>query len=137
MLRALWQAVPHERQRLLVAMTVFACVVFLLDRVGNAWQLYHSDYFGYDKGVHFAAGAFCGTFSLWLFQPTGEMRELRYALMAAFVVSFWVGFGWEVYEVAYGEADLGTFLYWGDTVFDIIADIAGGVTAALVCREKK
>lgn len=136
MLRFFWSIPPPERQRLLVAMTILACAVFLLDRYGNVAELYHTDYFGYDKFVHFMAGAFWGVFGLWLFQPSGATKELRYALMAAFVVSFWVGISWEIYEIIFNEPDMDTVLYWGDTATDVLYDVLGGVCAGFLFREK-
>ncbi|MDO8521618.1 MAG: hypothetical protein Q7S52_05885 [bacterium] len=138
MLRTLWCKIPPERQRLIVAMAVLACVVYLLDYFGNVAELYQPTYFfGYDKVVHFMAGAFCGTFGLWLFQPSGATKEWRYAFMTVALFAFWIGLGWEVYEVICNQPDLSSLLYWGDTVGDMITDVLGGIVAGLVFREKR
>src|SRR3989338_1010493 len=132
MLRTLWHEIPPERQRLVIAMAMLACVVFILDHFGNASGLYHADYIGYDKIVHFTAGAFSGTFGLWLFQQSGAINERLHALSVAFLLAFWVGLGWEVYETLCNQPDTGTILYWGDTMLDMVADTLLGLSVGWI-----
>lgn len=127
---------PSERKRLLVAMAILAIIVLILDHVGHGAHLYATDYFEYDKVVHFTAGAFCGAFGLWLFQPSGIIKEMRWTLCVTFLLSFWVGFIWEIYEFVCNHPDITTMLYWGDTGADMIADVSGGLTAGLMHQKK-
>ena len=127
--------VPRERKRLIVAMAALASIVLVLNSLGNAGHFYQAD-FGYDKIVHFAAGAFCGVFGIWLFHPSGAMRERWWAISAAFILSFWIGGGWEVYEIIYDQPDLTTLTYWDDTLTDMVADVLGGVLAGTMYRER-
>jgi len=136
MLRSLWRDIPCERRRLIVIMAILAGVILLLDFCGRMADLYQTDYFGYDKIVHGVAGAFCGTFGLWLFQPSEATKELPYALMTVALFAFWIGLGWEVYEVMFNEPDL-NMLWFGDTATDLVADVIGGISAGLVYREKR
>lgn len=128
--------VPRERKRLIVAMAILASIVLVLDYFGNIGHFYQAN-FGYDKIVHFTAGAFCGVFGIWLFHPSGAMVERWWAISAAFILSFWIGGAWEVYEIIYGQPDLTVLVYWSDTLTDMIADISGGILAGALYHEKR
>ena len=125
---SLW--IPKERVILVLAIVVLAVGVGALNHVGRVYDLFEADLIGYDKIVHFTAGMLCGVFGIWLFHPTGMTHEKKGAIVFAFIVSILIGVGWEFFEVYRDRPDF-SFLYWADTTIDVIADVCGGISAAL------
>lgn len=134
-----WSQIPRDRRRLLVAMALIMVVVRLLDHAGSTFGWYSESYAGYDKLVHFLAGAFCGAFALWVFHPAGIMYDRFASIFWGITLPLVVGFWWEVWELYWNQPDLSHALYWWDSGLDLVADALGGVVFAVLalCMSRK
>ncbi len=119
-----------------------AAIVSFLNLLGSLAGYYDPTYSGYDKFTHFINPALI--FSITPILPIFFQKHffgrvnLWFVLLANFVLIIFGSFIWEFYEYAIdsifeGADMLGKFgeVYY-DTLYDLLADFAGGLTASLL-----
>jgi hypothetical protein len=119
----------------------FAVVIIVgaLHLLGTYYDFYW-DSFWFDALMHFLGELAMGLLFLWLWYVSGlfekSLPSKREAMVATVVFAMFVGFGWEVFEYAYGIAVPVGANYPVDTFHDLVFDFVGGVAAGLAGQVK-
>lgn len=87
-------------------------------------------YHGFDKIVHFTAGAFVGFVFIWLYFNIYNHGKYIQPVLFVVLSVLLVGLLWEVFEALTKTTGvLPGQSYVFDTVTDLIADVVGGIAA--------
>lgn len=87
-----------------------------------------------DKPMHFWGGAWLASFGLWLFSFRNGIvrRDFLPILSTALLFAFDGGLFWELYEAITGLLTVGHMNIIFDTLGDLLFDILGGTTVAVL-----
>lgn len=114
------------RTRLIKQAFIILLIVVLLHISASVFFLY-SYYWWFDIPLHFLAGCFAGSITLWFFgkrlAKSFFLFTLAYVLMGTFIV----GTSWELFEYLSGITENGIGSYPIDTLKDVAVDLLGGV----------
>lgn len=115
-------------------MVVLGLSHFIAEKFYLYWTLWW-----FDNYMHFLGGFVVGLASVWLVFDSGLFirREPRVseAVLAALIFVVVIGVAWEVFEYVGGIAGF-EHNYVEDTISDIVFDILGATTAALIGVKK-
>ena len=103
----------------------------ILHMFGQFFSLYWA-VSGYDKTVHFLAGAIVGMSTLvltnYLFPFSTKSKSILLSVLAAFLV----GLLWELFELHYGITMLSDGrAYFNDTSTDLLSGLIGGLAGVM------
>lgn len=118
---------------LFISAPIFLILHFL------GWWRYYYDLNGYDKLVHFLAGASVVLVICWILEETkiNKNREL-----VSLVFLFLIALVWETFEYfcdhILGRPIINPLqLGWFDTLTDFLADFGGGILVLIILRLKR
>ena len=105
--------------------TAFGVIVVIgaLHFIAEAFYLYWTIWW-LDIIVHLLAGFSGGLVIAWFFGPTSTLKSTMLILAGMLII----GIAWEVLEYILNLIQ--PIHYWQDTIFDLIADMAGAI---LIC----
>ncbi|MSR78560.1 MAG: hypothetical protein EXS59_00215 [Candidatus Taylorbacteria bacterium] len=116
------------RTQLIKQAFVILFIIVLLHISASVFFLY-SYYWWFDIPLHFLAGCFAGSFTLWFFgkklQKSTILFSLSYVLMGTFIV----GTSWELFEYFASITQNSIGSYPLDTLKDMAVDLLGGVSS--------
>ncbi len=124
---------PETAFRLTVALIVALAIA---NAVALEWRLYWLIPW-VDVPMHFFGGLWIGLFSVWFFWYSGVLSSwfVRFApLTVALGSSIVIGLLWEGFEFSIGITYAPLTLHLGDTLLDLVMDVAGGVAAWGIMR---
>lgn len=111
-----------------------AVLLALLHLAAIRFNLYYSIIW-FDVVVHFVGGVFAGLWALqiFLYRNIGDtMAPSRTKIfLTAILGSLLLGLFWEIFEWSTGLIFTAKSTYAFDTVLDFVADVAGGIAAAV------
>lgn len=115
---------------------VLSFALLYLHIQGMASHLY-MNYWFYDIILHFLGGV-CVSLALFCIAKLFKISFILNNLWLLILSTFVIGFGWELFELAYGISghDFGTREYNIDTVKDLIMDTLGGSLALYFYKNK-
>jgi len=118
-----------KQRKALIWAVIAGLATSLLHYSAVTFYLYWT-YQGFDKVVHFVAGAFVGFVFSWIYLNIYDQNQrVRPAIFVILSVML-AGLGWELFEVlAKTTSVLPSHSYFVDTITDLIADLVGGVVA--------
>ncbi len=116
------------RQRFYLALAYAAAVIFL-HSVAHYLYLYWT-FRWVDIPMHVLGGIMAGFFTLIFLRAFKLKETVPYALVGVLLV----GLGWEALELLY-KVGVVNFMYWADTVKDIINDTIGGLIAIYIWKK--
>jgi len=110
--------------------------IFIFHYIALAQEYYWSIWW-YDMVMHFLGGMWVALFALWLVNTPYLLyfKKFLSSTLSLIVVTFIVGFLWEILELILGFTSLAAADYWSDTIIDLIMDVLGAGFIALIIKK--
>lgn len=122
------------KDRLFNTLAVLLFVITVV-QIGGLYSGLDKQIEWWDTATHFLGGVWIGGMALWfLSRKKGVLPAAAFAILFALAAAFGIGFIWEIYEIAVLKIIGLAFFpdYLRDTITDLIADSAGGISAAFL-----
>lgn len=119
----------------LIFLLIMIAIVNALAEANSWYWIYR----WFDIPMHFAGGAWLGGMAIWYFFFRKGLKPQSFLpiLTVSLLVSFGVGFLWEVFEATVSYFTVGHMNNILDTLGDLLFDILGGTTVAILIHVRK
>lgn len=121
-----------ERKNLFKRLALFILFIFALNFLANKFFWYSSIWY-LDMIMHFLGGFWVGLFVFYLLKEEAISFRLIFKIL---LFVFFVGIGWEIYEVLVDKVITKDSFNILDTSSDLFFDLSGGLYAILYLWKK-
>jgi CDP-diglyceride synthetase len=121
-----------DRKNLAGSLICLIFLIFIANFLANKFYWYSSIWY-FDMIMHFLGGFWVGLAGVYLFQP----KEVSFnSVINILLFVFFIGVGWEVFEMLVNDVIVKNSLDFIDIASDIFFDLSGGLCAILYLWKK-